>query len=171
MKTIALLPGLILAAAALPYKDLDLQSSLLTDPTKIAGTTFDYVVAGGGLTGLTVAARLTENPNITVLVIESGFYESNKGPIIEDLNEYGDAFGTSADHSFETVPLAIHNRTELIRSGNGLGGSTLLNGGSWTRPHKAQLDSWESVFGMEGMELGQSAFVHEEDRKIPFPEP
>ncbi|OGE54160.1 hypothetical protein PENARI_c006G11044 [Penicillium arizonense] len=150
MKTLALLPGLILAAAALPYKDLDLQSSLLTDPTKIAGTTFDYVVAGGGLTGLTVAARLTENPNITVLVIESGFYESNKGPIIEDLNEYGDAFGTSADHSYETVPLAIHNRTELIRSGNGLGGSTLVNGGSWTRPHKAQLDSWESVFGMDG---------------------
>ncbi|KAJ6085502.1 hypothetical protein N7499_005131 [Penicillium canescens] len=121
MKTLALLPGLILAAAALPHKDLDLQSSLLTDPTKIAGRTFDYVVAGGGLTGLTVAARLTENPNITVLVIESGFYESNKGPIIEDLNEYGDAFGTSADHSFQTVPLAIHNRTELIRSGNGLG--------------------------------------------------
>ncbi|KAJ5971278.1 Glucose oxidase [Penicillium vulpinum] len=82
--------------------------------------------------------------------VESGFYESNDGPIIEDLNEYGDIFGTSVDYAFETVPLAVHNRTELIRSGKGLGGSTLVNGGSWTRPHKAQNDSWEEVFGMKG---------------------
>ncbi|KAJ5511058.1 hypothetical protein LT330_006245 [Penicillium expansum] len=150
MKLLGLLSGLVVVATALPQADFDLQSSLLTDPTKVAGTTFDYIIAGGGLTGLTVAARLTENPNITVLVIERGFYESNIGPIIENLNHYGDIFGTSVDQAFETIPLAIHNRTEIVRSGKGLGGSTLVNGGSWTRPHKAQVDSWESVFGMEG---------------------
>ncbi|EKV19891.1 Glucose oxidase, putative [Penicillium digitatum] len=150
MRFLGLLSGFVVVATALPERQLDLQSSLLTDPTKVAGTTFDYVIAGGGLTGLTVAARLTENPNITVLVIERGFYESNIGPIIEDLNHYGDIFGTSVDQAFETIPLAIHNRTEIIRSGKGLGGSTLVNGGSWTRPHKAQVDSWEGVFGMEG---------------------
>jgi 2-polyprenyl-6-methoxyphenol hydroxylase-like FAD-dependent oxidoreductase len=37
---------------------------------------------GGGLTGLTVAAKLSENPKIKVLVIEKGFYESNDGPKI-----------------------------------------------------------------------------------------
>ncbi|CAI7589920.1 unnamed protein product [Penicillium glandicola] len=150
MKSLSLLPGLVLLAAALPQRQFDLQSSLLTDPTKVAGKTVDYVIAGGGLTGLTVAARLTENPNITVLVIEDGFYQSNAGPIIEDLNDYGDIFTTSVDHAYETIELAIHNRTEVIRSGKGLGGSTLVNGGSWTRPHKAQVDSWEEVFGMEG---------------------
>jgi hypothetical protein len=31
-----------------------------------------------------VAAKLSENPKIKVLVIEKGFYESNDGPIIED---------------------------------------------------------------------------------------
>ncbi|KGO71456.1 Glucose-methanol-choline oxidoreductase [Penicillium italicum] len=150
MKFLGLLSGLAVVAAALPDRQFDLQTSLLTDPTKVAGATFDYVIAGGGLTGLTVAARLSENPNITVLVIESGFYESNIGPIIENLNHYGDIFSSSVDYAFETIPLAIHNRTEIVRSGKGVGGSTLVNGGSWTRPHKVQIDSWEGVFGMEG---------------------
>ena len=150
MKLFILFSWLIYGATALPQPQFDLQSSLITDPAKVSGKSFDYIIAGGGLTGLTVAARLTQNPNITVLVIESGFYESNIGPIIEDLNTYGDIFGTSVDQAYETIPLAIHNRTEIIRSGHGLGGSTLVNGGSWTRPHKAQIDSWETVFGMEG---------------------
>ncbi|KAI9928051.1 hypothetical protein AWENTII_012282 [Aspergillus wentii] len=138
------------AVAQLPHEQLDLTPSLITNPSKVAGKTVDYIIAGGGLTGLTLAARLSENPNITVLVIETGFYESNRGPTIEDLNAYGEIFGTSVDHAFETVTLDIHNRTELIRSGNGLGGSTLVNGGTWTRPHKAQIDSWETVFGNKG---------------------
>ncbi|CAP93133.1 Glucose oxidase [Penicillium chrysogenum] len=134
----------------LPSEQIDVQSSLLSDPNQVAGKTVDYIIAGGGLTGLTVAAKLTENPNITVLVIENGFYESADGAIIEDLNAYGDIFRTTVDHAYETVPHAINNRTENIRSGNGLGGSTLINGGSWTRPHKAQIDSWERVFGNKG---------------------
>lgn len=133
-----------------PREHFDVQPQLLTDPTVLANTTVDYIIAGGGLTGLTIAARLTEDPKIKVLVIESGFFESNRGPIIEDLNSYGEIFGTEVDHAFETVSLAVNNRTENIRSGNGLGGSTLINGGTWTRPHKVQIDSWERVFGNEG---------------------
>ncbi|KAL4879031.1 GMC oxidoreductase-domain-containing protein [Aspergillus karnatakaensis] len=129
--------------------DVDVQASLLTDPKDVADKEFDYIIAGGGLTGLTVAVKLTENPDIDVLVIEKGFYESDNGPIIEDPNTYGQIFGTSADQNFLTVP-QIHNRTELIKSGKGLGGSTLINGNSWTRPDKAQIDSWEKVFGNEG---------------------
>ena len=33
---------------------------------------YDYVVIGGGTAGCVIAARLTENPNITVGVIEAG---------------------------------------------------------------------------------------------------
>lgn len=33
---------------------------------------FDFVVVGGGSSGLVVASRLTENPNIRVLVLEAG---------------------------------------------------------------------------------------------------
>jgi hypothetical protein len=91
--------------AYLSSKQIDVQSSLLTNPSKVAGTTVDYIIAGGGLTGLTVAAKLTENPKIKVLVIEKGFYESNNGPIIEDPNAYGQIFGTTVDQNYLTVPL------------------------------------------------------------------
>ena len=33
---------------------------------------YDYVICGGGTAGLTIAARLTENPDVTVGVIEAG---------------------------------------------------------------------------------------------------
>lgn len=33
---------------------------------------YDYVIIGGGTAGLCVAARLTENPDVTVAVIEGG---------------------------------------------------------------------------------------------------
>ncbi|KAG2414768.1 glucose oxidase precursor [Aspergillus terreus] len=143
-----LLP-LATVSAYLVSEQVDVQASLLTNPEEVADKEFDYIIAGGGLTGLTVAAKLTENPNIEVLVIEKGFYESNNGPIIEDPNAYGQIFGTTVDQNYLTVPL-INNRTDNIKSGKGLGGSTLINGDSWTRPDKVQIDSWETVFGNEG---------------------
>ncbi|KAE8369958.1 GMC oxidoreductase-domain-containing protein [Aspergillus caelatus] len=143
-----LLP-LATVSAYLVSEQIDVQASLLTNPRDVADKTFDYIIAGGGLTGLTVAAKLTENPNIEVLVIEKGFYESNDGPIIEDPNAYGQIFGTTVDQNYLTVPL-INNRTDNIKSGKGLGGSTLINGDSWTRPDRVQIDSWEKVFGNHG---------------------
>lgn len=68
---LALLHGL---AAALPqvknftYRDIGL--GITDSPAALRDTSFDYIVCGGGLTGLTVASRLSENPNISVLVIE-----------------------------------------------------------------------------------------------------
>lgn len=35
-------------------------------------TSFDYIVIGGGTAGLVVAARLSENPDVSVCVIEAG---------------------------------------------------------------------------------------------------
>jgi hypothetical protein len=102
-----LLP-LATVSAYLVSEQVDVQASLLTDPKNVADNKFDYIIAGGGLTGLTVAAKLTENPNIEVLVIEKGFYESSDGPIIEDPNAYGQIFGTTVD---QTTSLSLLSST------------------------------------------------------------
>ena len=41
-------------------------------PAQFASTTFDYLIAGGGTAGLTLATRLSENPKVQVGVIEAG---------------------------------------------------------------------------------------------------
>lgn len=133
-----------------PTQQLDVQSHLTSDPYEVSNKTYDYIIAGGGLTGLTVAAKLSEDPTISVLVIERGFYESNDGAIIENPNTYGEVFLTSADANYGTIDQVINNRSLAIKSGKGLGGSTLINGDSWTRPDKIQIDSWEKVFGNKG---------------------
>lgn len=33
---------------------------------------FDYIIVGGGTAGLTLAARLSENPDMAVVVLEAG---------------------------------------------------------------------------------------------------
>jgi choline dehydrogenase len=39
---------------------------------KDAEPTYDFIVLGGGAGGCTVAGRLAENPNVSVLLIEAG---------------------------------------------------------------------------------------------------
>jgi choline dehydrogenase len=45
---------------------------LVDSPGQFASKSYDYVIIGGGTAGLTLAARLTEDPNVSVGVIEAG---------------------------------------------------------------------------------------------------
>lgn len=54
-------------------------------------TSFDYIVCGGGTAGCTIAARLTENPNVTVGLIEAG--KSRLGdPVVDVPAMFGEQF-------------------------------------------------------------------------------
>jgi hypothetical protein len=69
------------------------------NPWDAASQTFDYVVVGGGLTGITVAARLAENPSVSVLVIEAG-QDNRWDPRVQNIYTYGQAFGSELDWSW-----------------------------------------------------------------------
>ncbi|KAK3681992.1 hypothetical protein LTR37_020695 [Vermiconidia calcicola] len=47
-------------------------SSALCSVDEFCAEDFDYVIVGGGTAGLCVAARLTENPDVRVGVVEAG---------------------------------------------------------------------------------------------------
>lgn len=68
LSTFAVLAGcFFLAHPAQTYA-----SGITTDPAAASGKTFDYIVVGGGTAGTAVAARLAENPDLTILTIEVG---------------------------------------------------------------------------------------------------
>jgi choline dehydrogenase len=48
------------------------QSAVTANVQDVASQTWDYIILGGGLTGLTVANRLSENSTVKVLVVEAG---------------------------------------------------------------------------------------------------
>ncbi|KAL1746132.1 hypothetical protein HDZ31DRAFT_34849 [Schizophyllum fasciatum] len=134
-----LLP-LVLAAVSYARADpLSKRASGVTNSADGAdGQEFDYIVVGGGLAGMVVAARLAEDPNISVLTIEAGA-DNRDDPRVYDIYNYGQAAGTELDWAWP----AEQNRT--IVGGKTLGGSSSINGGHWTRGTKAQ---YEKTFGL-----------------------
>jgi choline dehydrogenase-like flavoprotein len=119
------LPTLLLAPAALAA-------------TKGAGDVwthsprYDYIIVGGGTSGLVVANRLSEDYNVSVAVIEAGGVELYN-PNITDTSKYGNAFSTSVDWQYESVPQTFAgNASQVLRAGKALGGTSNINGSSKT---------------------------------------
>ena len=76
-------------------------AAVTSSSSAAAGKTFDYIVVGAGLTGTTVAARLAETSNISVLLVEAGS-DNRQDPRVSDLYKYGVAFGSELDWSWPT---------------------------------------------------------------------
>lgn len=65
---------------------------------------FDYVVVGGGTAGLTVASRLTEDPDTRVLVVEAG-PDNTQDPIVLTPGLVGAQYGLDKyDWNFSSEP-------------------------------------------------------------------
>lgn len=89
---------------------------------------FDYVILGGGTAGLVVASRLSEDPNVTVIVIEAGNFERNN-PNVTNTTILGLAKDTSVDWQYKSIQQIYGGNQSFIWSaGKGLGGSSLING-------------------------------------------
>ncbi|QRV93302.1 GMC oxidoreductase [Ceratobasidium sp. AG-Ba] len=109
-----------------------------SNPANVSNKTYDYIVVGGGLTGLTVAARLAEVSTNKVLVIEAGRDDRGDSRVY-DIYKYTQAFGTDMDWHFAT------DQGKAIVAGKTLGGSSSINGAAFTRGLAAQYDSWSSL--------------------------
>ncbi|KAJ7454339.1 GMC oxidoreductase [Mycena galericulata] len=111
-----------------------------------ASEEFDYVIIGGGTAGLAVASRLSEDPTVTVLVIEAG--EANIGdPNILVPAQYGQSFtNPKYDWAFLTEKQKFSNDKQYLWSrGKGLGGSSGLNFYAWSKPPAADVDAIEKL--------------------------
>ncbi|XP_069102989.1 glucose dehydrogenase [FAD, quinone]-like isoform X2 [Argopecten irradians] len=114
---------------------------------------YNYIIVGGGASGLVLANRLSEDSDVTVLLLEAGKSESDK-PVYDIPYNCPKAQMTEADWIYRTIPqkqshFAMKNKVGIWPRGKGLGGSTLLNGLAYIRGSRHDYDSW-AVDGCEG---------------------
>ncbi|ORY09364.1 putative oxidoreductase [Clohesyomyces aquaticus] len=106
---------------------------------------YDYVVVGAGASGLTVANRLSEEPNISVLIIEAGDFDK-KEDYVTIPGLAGGAVGTKYDWNTTYIASAsIGGRGISIPQGRVVGGSTKLNRMVFDRGSKSDYDGWEAL--------------------------
>ena len=110
---------------------------------------FDYVIAGGGSAGCALAARLAEDPAISVALVEAGGHGRNLFVRMPAGN--GFVFGNpDLDWAFESVPQpGLNQRQIYYPRGKALGGTSIMNGMIYMRGVPEDYDAWRDA-GMQG---------------------
>ena len=110
------------------------------------GLEADYVVVGAGSAGAALAARLSEDPSVSVLLLEAG--GPDRAIELHVPAAFSRLFRGPYDWSYDTVPQpGLDGRTVYWPRGKTLGGSSSLNALMWIRGFAADYDEWADAAG------------------------
>jgi choline dehydrogenase len=107
-----------------------------------AVTDYDYIVVGGGTAGCVLAARLSEDPSIRVLLLEAGSAERTRAMTVPAA--WPELLGSVADWADLTTGQADAGPVPYPR-GRALGGSGAVNAMAHMRGHRAVYDGWAAA--------------------------
>lgn len=113
-------------------------------------STYDYVVVGAGTSGAIVAARLTEDPTVRVLLLEAG------GPatvITDMLAQAWNGMVGENDWGYLTTPqrnagFAFRDHRIVYPRGRVMGGSSTTNYAIYNRGNRRDYDNWAQYYGL-----------------------
>ena len=104
---------------------------------------FDYVIVGAGSAGCVLAARLSEDPAVSVALLEAGGSDSSifiRMPTALSIPMNMEQF----NWGFESEPEpGLNGRRLDCPRGKVIGGSSSINGMAFVRGHACDIDEWE----------------------------
>jgi 4-pyridoxate dehydrogenase len=111
----------------------------------LAGEEFDYVIVGAGSGGCTLACRLSEDPEVKVLVIEAGGWDRN--PWIQIPLGWPRllAYRMNDWMYFSEPEAAMGGRPIECARGKVVGGSSSINAMAYVRGHRGDYDRWAAA--------------------------
>ncbi|KAH8082420.1 GMC oxidoreductase [Cristinia sonorae] len=108
---------------------------------------YDFIVVGGGTAGCVVASRLSEDPNVSVLLIEAGKSDGNvltRMPLA-----FTKSYGSAVDWAYTSLPQErMGGKVVEWPRGKLLGGTSLLNASIYTRCTPEDFDQWVEAGGI-----------------------
>jgi choline dehydrogenase-like flavoprotein len=110
---------------------------------------FDYIVVGGGSAGCVLARRLSDDPDVRVLLLEAGGRDWH--PYIHMPAGFAKLTGKMANWGWSTVPQKhLGDRSYWYPQGRILGGGSSINAQVYTRGNAKDYDEWATEEGCAG---------------------
>lgn len=109
---------------------------------------FDFIIIGGGSAGCVLAARLSENPDARVLLLEAG--GSDRHPFYHLPAGFAKMTKGIGSWGWETVPQRhMKNRVFNYTQAKVIGGGSAINAQIYTRGNAQDYDEWRQM-GCDG---------------------
>ena len=104
---------------------------------------YDYVIVGAGSAGCVLANRLSEDPSVSVLLLEAG--KRDRSINIKIPAAFPNQFHTKLDWDYSTEPEPhVDGRSLYVPRGKSVGGSSSMNAMLYVRGRPWDYDAWEA---------------------------